>query len=218
MEKRSYSSHTNLLLPALEAYSNHLNFSELTSERKNLLRVLVDYLRLKTDQGEPIYLNFICTHNSRRSQFSQIWAQTAAFYYGIPAYCFSGGIEVTAFSEKAVAAILRAGFQVENPGGENPHYQVQYAENAPTLSCFSKLTTDPANPTSTFAAVMTCSHADQNCPFIPNAEQRIPIWYEDPKVFDNTPQEAEQYDGSCRLIATEFFYVFEQVRIKVKSF
>jgi hypothetical protein len=32
----------------------------------------------------------------------------------------------------------RAGFEVEDPGGENPHYLVTYSEDAPPKECFSK--------------------------------------------------------------------------------
>ena len=34
-------------------------------------------------ENQAIRLNFICTHNSRRSHLSQIWAQTMAAYYNI---------------------------------------------------------------------------------------------------------------------------------------
>ncbi len=44
--------------------------------------------------------------------------------------------------------------------------------------------------------------------FIAGAEKRIPITFEDPKAFDNTPQQAEKYEERSLQIATEMFYVF----------
>ena len=58
---------------------------------------------------------------------------------------------------------------------------------------------------------MTCSQANANCPFIPGAEKRIPITYEDPKEFDNTPQQIKKYQERSNQIATEMLYVFSQI-------
>ncbi|SMD37866.1 Protein-tyrosine-phosphatase [Reichenbachiella faecimaris] len=189
----------------------HFDFDKIANERKGVLEVLVAYIQSKVDAHQEVNLNFICTHNSRRSQFSQIWAQTAADYYGIEANCFSGGVEVTAFNERAVDSIKRAGFQVSAKGQENPVYYVLYAEDASPMNCLSKLFDDPINNAKEFAAVMTCSHADENCPFIPGTEKRIPVRYDDPKEFDDTLQEADKYDERSMQIANELFYVFSKI-------
>lgn len=183
----------------------------IPKERLAVLNPLIDYIQNKMDQSESVNLNFICTHNSRRSQFSQVWAKTAADYYGIPANCYSGGVEVTAFNERAVASIQRSGFKVTPEGEENPVYSVWNSDEGERLKVFSKLFDDPINEADKFAAVMTCSHADQNCPFIPGTEKRIPVQYEDPKAFDDTPEEAEKYDERSVQIASEMFYVFSKI-------
>ncbi|UXP30899.1 protein-tyrosine-phosphatase [Reichenbachiella agarivorans] len=185
----------------------------ISAERKEVLKVLIDYVQSKVDAGQEVNLNFICTHNSRRSQFSQIWAQTAADFFGVPAHCYSGGVEVTAFNERAVDSIKRSGFGVAATGEINPVYQVLHSEDAQAIQAFSKLFDDPINQAAQFAAVMTCSHADDNCPFIPGTEQRIPVRYEDPKAFDDTPQEAEKYDERSMQIASEMFYVFSEIKL-----
>lgn len=183
----------------------------VSTDRSVVLQPLISYIQKKKDKHEAINLNFICTHNSRRSQLSQIWAQTAAYYYGIDAQCYSGGVEVTAFNERAVEAIKRAGFRITQKGETNPTYFVWMANGDDPIPAFSKLFDDPINASSSFAAVMTCSHADENCPFIPGTEARIPVRYDDPKAFDNTPQEAEKYDERSEQIATEMFYVFSRI-------
>ena len=183
----------------------------IPDNRKLILDKFKDYIQNKLEIGETPRLNFICTHNSRRSQFSQIWAQTAAAFFAIDVECFSGGVELTAFNERAVASILRCGFKVEKEGEINPNYTVYYDTKSKPIVAFSKLFDDTPSP---FAAVMTCAHADENCPFIPAAECRIPVRYDDPKAFDDTALEAEKYDERSIQIASEMFYVFRNLANK----
>jgi len=184
----------------------------IAPERIPALNELIAYIQAKRDAKEAIHLNFICTHNSRRSQFAQVWAQVAAAHYGIPVHSYSGGVEVTAFNPRAVQSLQRFGFEVKTPSGENPHYQLKFAETASPIVAFSKLFDDPANPTEGFAAVMTCGHADENCPFVPGCEKRIAVRYDDPKAFDDTPLETAMYDYRSFQIATELMYVFAQIK------
>ncbi len=200
------------MIPTLSTTIDQVISQDIPDERKRVLAPLIAYIQEKLDQQADVNLNFICTHNSRRSQFSQIWAQTAADYYGIPIKSFSGGVEVTAFNERAVASIKRSGFKVTSEGDTNPVYTVFHSDNNEGISLFSKLFDDPVNQSDHFAAVMTCSHADENCPFIPGAEKRIPVLYEDPKAFDGTPEEASKYDERSVQIAAEMFYVFSMIK------
>lgn len=203
---------SNSFLKELQTTINRLDFTSVSEERKPILDMLVDYIQSKVKVNQPVQLNFICTHNSRRSQFSQLWAQVAAHAFKVQAVCFSGGTEATAFNEKAVASITRAGFQVEQSGTDNPLYQVTFAESAAPLSMFSKKFDDSSSPDLGFAAIMTCSDADENCPYIPGAESRIPLRYEDPKAFDGTELETVKYDERSLQIATELFYVFSKIK------
>lgn len=202
------------LLPALQAWVAQLDIRSVAEERRQVLDTLTAYVREKINSGQDVNLNFICTHNSRRSQLSQIWAKVAAVTNGIRIKSFSGGTEATAFNERAVASIRRSGFEVSESGTGNPVYTVVFSGDCQSLKCFSKRFDDPSNLVPHFAAIMTCSDADENCPFIPGAEKRIPLRYEDPKAFDNTPGEAAGYDARSRQIATEMFYVFSQVNPK----
>jgi len=201
----------SLFYPALANTIGNLPFIAISIERLQLLDEMAAYLLAKMKQGEEIRLNFICTHNSRRSQFSQIWAQTAAVYYGIDTACFSGGLEVTAFNERAVAALKRDGFKVVQKEGENPVYFVFYSEEEEPIVAFSKVYDDAINAPKDFAAVMTCDHADENCPVISGAERRFPLRFEDPKAFDDGPLEEKMYSERSRQIAAELFYLFKKV-------
>lgn len=196
----------------VQQFINQIDFNTIPKARLKELEVLIDYIKPKNSYSQAINLNFICTHNSRRSQFSQLWAKVAADYYSIKMNSFSGGVEVTAFNERAIASIKRSGLEVTDNGDENnPVYSIKWSASTPPLNMFSKLFNDQSNAVKNFAAIMTCSHADENCPLIPGAEARIPIRYNDPKEFDDTELEAEMYDTRSLEIATELFYIFYKV-------
>jgi len=135
----------------------------------------------------------------------------AAYFRVYNVQTFSGGTEVAAFNAKAVAAIKRAGFSVTYSDGENPLYRVKYAKNDAPLQCFSKKFNHAINPKNAFAAILTCSNAEQNCPVVEGAEFRISIMYQDPKVADKTINETTIYDQRCQQIATEMLYLFSKV-------
>lgn len=202
------------LFPEIEKTIQQLNFESITAERKIILQPLIDYIQLKVTNQQEIRLNFICTHNSRRSHLSQVWAQSAAAFYGIKnTFCYSGGTEATALFPMAAQTLSKQGFQIETISqGNNPVYSIKHNENTHPIIGFSKTFDNSFNPQSEFAAILTCSSADQGCPFIAGAEKRIPITYEDPKAFDNTAQQAEKYEERSLQIATELFYVFAQIQ------
>lgn len=203
------------LYQSLNTYVQELEreFNLIPEKRKQLLSKLADYTREKKAQDKPAQFNFICTHNSRRSHLSQLWAQAAAAYYEVKdVACYSGGTEATAFNPRAVKAMEEAGFRIDTiQQGDNPLYEVKYAEGAAPVKAWSKKFDDPANPASGLCAVMTCSDADQNCPFVPGVELRLPVTYDDPKAFDDTPQETEKYSERVRQIGREILYAFSIV-------
>ncbi|MEI6409058.1 MAG: protein-tyrosine-phosphatase [Bacteroidota bacterium] len=204
----------NFFSETLEQYIESLtDFNAIPDARKEILMPAAAYIRLKLDRSEPVRLTFICTHNSRRSHLGQVWAQIAACYYGVaPVSCYSGGTERTACNPRTVSALARAGLRVSQISeGENPIYLFAYAEGVNPMVAFSKVYDYAPNPDSGFAAVMTCSHAEENCPFIPGAEKRLSLLYEDPKIADDTPEESEVYDVRCRQIAAEMMFVFANV-------
>lgn len=209
----SYAAVT--LHPSLHAYVQTLkqDVEKVPDSRKAILGDLTEYIDSKGRSGEPANLIFICTHNSRRSHIAQIWAQTAACFYGAGfVNCFSGGTEATAFNSRAVIAMQEAGFKIkEEREGDNPIYAVSFSEEAPAIKAFSKKYDDSFNAATPFAAIMTCSHADENCPFIPGAEKRISITYDDPKEYDGTEMEEIKYRERVREIGREMLFVFERL-------
>lgn len=191
-----------------------LSTERISEERKRILQPLIQFISSKLSKNEEVRLNFICTHNSRRSHLSQIWAQTMAYYYQIEnVFCYSGGTEATAMFPKVAETLTNQGFEIlKLSETENPVYAVKFAENEHAVVCFSKKYNDDFNPKSAFAAILTCDSADENCPIVYGAEARIPVKYEDPKKSDGTPEMNETYFNRSLEIATEMKFVFENLR------
>ncbi len=204
-----------MLFINIENQIKKLDETSISVERQNIAQPLVDYIQFKVDSKQEIRLNFICTHNSRRSHLSQVWAQTLAHYFDIKnVFCYSGGTETTALFPMAAKTLENTGFEINTIAeGSNPIYAIKYAADAHPILGFSKKFDSNFNPNSNFAAVLTCSSADKECPYIPNAEVRIPMTFEDPKAFDNTPQQAEKYNERSLQIATELKYVFSKIKL-----
>ncbi|SFC74038.1 arsenate-mycothiol transferase ArsC [Flavobacterium phragmitis] len=203
-----------MLFPQIENTVKSFDFKQISEERKAVLQPLIDFIQTKADSNLETRLNLICTHNSRRSHLSQVWAQTAAAYYNIKnVSCYSGGTEATALFPMAAETLKDSGFNIKTlSDGSNPVYSIKYAADALPVIGFSKTYDDDFNPESGFAAIMTCSQADGGCPFIAGAEKRIPITFEDPKISDGTPQQKETYLERSGQIGTEMFYVFSQIK------
>lgn len=199
----------------LKKTTEQLQLQTISEERKRILQPLINFIQQKINNKEPINLNFICTHNSRRSHLSQVWAQVAATHFNIPnVTCYSGGTEETALFPKVVDTLTNQGFIVlKLSETANPIYAIKYSDNILPVIGFSKKYDNLFNPISKFAAIMTCSQADNGCPFIAGAEERIPITFEDPKISDNTAEQTKIYSERSLQIATEMFYVFSKIEL-----
>ena len=202
------------MFPKIKSTIDQVSFETISEERKQVLAPLIQFIQSKVNNELTIRLNLICTHNSRRSHLSQVWAQTAAAYHNIEnVFCYSGGTEATALFPKVAETLVNTGFEVKIISeGDNPIYAIKYNTNDHPVIGFSKSYEDDFNPQSEFAAILTCSQADGGCPFIAGAEKRIPITFDDPKAFDNTPLQTEKYQERSIQIATEFLYVFSQIK------
>lgn len=180
--------------------------------RAAALKQLIDYITEKQRSNETARLNFICTHNARRSHMSQILAAGAAVQADLENIeCYSGGTEITRIHPNAKAVLEDIGFDLAGADeGDNPNFLVDLGE-ANLIEVFSKKFDDDPNPTSDFAAVMVCSAADAACPFVPGADARILLTFEDPKEFDNDEDPIPGYRARADQIARELLYVMDKV-------
>ncbi len=203
-----------MVFNTIKSVIESLQEAGISQERKNTLEVLIGFINKKQKEGSASRLNFICTHNSRRSHLSQIWAQTMAHHFRVnQVFCYSGGTEATAMFPMVAHVLEKTGFEIRKLSeGNNPVYGIKFAANEAPVIAFSKVYDDPFNPKSDFTAVMTCSQADAGCPVVLGAQQRIAITYEDPKLFDNSPQQEEKYLERSLQIAAEMKYVFSNIK------
>lgn len=219
MQTERFDEKNKEIIPTIIDYIKSIRADEssISEKRKSLLKEIAQYIENKTKNKEYVDLVFICTHNSRRSHFGQIWAETASIYYKIPNInCFSGGTEETELNPRTIHSLKLAGFKIEQTDrdsyrDENPVYNISISNNSKPIKGFSKRITHKNNPQSNFAAIMTCSDADEACPIVHGADARFPLTYEDPKIADNTVQEEEIYMQRCRQIAVEMFYLFSNI-------
>jgi arsenate reductase len=203
---------TSTLFPEIEKTIKALKPELISSERKALLHPLSLFMKNRIVSNELLNLNFICTHNSRRSHLSQVWAQTMGHYFDIPVQCYAAGTESTALYPMIAETLEKQGFQIQKLSETlNPVYAIKHAHNDLPTIAFSKTLDNHFNPQSGFAAIMTCDSAAEACPVVSGAAARFPIMYEDPKAFDDTPQQAAKYEERSLQIATEMLYVFSQI-------
>lgn len=185
----------------------------LSENRKNLLNRIAETIAKEYSINEIVHLNFICTHNSRRSQLGQVWAFYAAQYFNLNIHAFSGGTEVTAFFRNTVKTLQKAGFtfQLEDFSHQNPKYRIYFPGAKESIIGFSKLYDDKVN-IEPYMVLTTCDSADKNCPFIPSATYRFHLPFVDPKHSDDSENYEEVYLQTNRQIAAEIYFIFSKVK------
>jgi arsenate reductase len=202
------------MFPELRQHIKLLDITTLSDDRKIILDSFSTYLQGRIHLKKPIYLNFICTHNSRRSVLAQVWFQAVSRFYDIPLiYCFSGGTEATEIYPEIINTLQKVGFETTIPKKKkkNSRYYICYSEKKAPIVGFSKKYDHSFNPQDEFVAVMTCGHAAENCPIIPGASNRFSLTYEDPKVSDGSDLEKQTYHNRSLQVAIEAKYVFSQI-------
>ncbi|TXD50384.1 hypothetical protein ES044_16715 [Polaribacter sp. IC066] len=200
-------------ISAKNFFLNSAKKTSIKEDRKLLLLKIAEAIANEHSKNEVVNLNFICTHNSRRSQLGQIWSFFAAHYFNLNINAFSGGTEVTAFHRNTVKTLQKVGFhfQLEDFSHQNPTYSISFDATKKAILGFSKLYSDAIN-IEPFTAITTCNNADKNCPFIPSAQHRFHLPFVDPKASDGTTQQSETYLKTNQQIAGEIFFIFDHVK------
>ena len=183
----------------------------LPPARCQLLDSAVDAVERLRGEGKPANLLFVCTHNSRRSQFSDFWCQYALETFGVQNVSSSScGTEVTECNPRTVASLHRTGVAVSAAdAADNPRYSAVAGECV--IELFSKAFGMPGVPTENVIAMMCCGDADEKCPAIVGAVERVALLYNDPKHSDGTSEEAETYDARSLEIGAEMFYLARKI-------
>jgi protein-tyrosine phosphatase/arsenate reductase len=194
--------------------------TKISPDRRSILEAIAKQIDSELKIGNTIKLVYLCTHNSRRSHFSQVWGHVASLFFGFSEIeTYSGGTVATACHPNTIEALRELGFTItcEELSSENPNYNVFYAEND-FIHCYSKANTDNVLPQSDFIAIMTCSDSDDNCPLVPGAKKRFSTTYDDPKEFDDSANPIEHYKERSLQIAHEALYTFQYLsKIRAKK-
>jgi protein-tyrosine-phosphatase len=204
------------LFPALEAFFEKIKAEKPTEEHRAEREQIARYIASEVSAGRTAQLIFICTHNSRRSQLAEFWTSALSFRMDLPLAAFSGGTSVTALYPAVAESLGRTGVSVKEDSGENPVFKFSYAEGKEPSEQFSKTFDDKRNPQKQFAAVMLCSDAEKNCPFVPGASARFSLPFDDPKISDGTETEKQTYDNTSLSIAAEICDILKSAKTKLK--
>jgi arsenate reductase len=198
-------------------FKNALNTLKLDKNRRQLLTSIAQFIAEEIKANKKVNLNYICTHNSRRSQLAQVWSSYACNYFKLSEVnSFSGGTAVTAFYRNTVKTLQEVGFnfQIVEFSHQNPVYAINYKNCINPIIGYSKLYDDEYNK-KPFIAITTCSNAEENCPFIPDTIERFHLPFNDPKSFDNSLNQAEKYMETNKQIAGEIHFIFEKIKMSI---
>lgn len=203
---------TETLFPAIRTYlqKQEAVLFTVAAVHQASLQKLGAWLKQRARQHSDIVI--VCTGNSRRSILTSTLGNCIAAYRGWSGVRFhSAGTEPSAFNPRTVTALQQCGLiispkgsqaQVGKGGGKNPHYRVQWGKAASSeMVEYSKALGDVSLPGKDFAVVMVCTEADHTCPTVEGALLRLAMPFEDPKAFDGTPREVEEYAKTRDLIA-----------------
>lgn len=204
-----------LIYPVILPFINEITgkFHEIPEPRASMLNKGSEYIRIQRHKNKVVNLLFVCTHNSRRSQFGEIAATLAAAYYNLPKLnSYSAGTEITAFHPNAINALNETGFQINSNKSSviNPVYSVKFGEHF-VNNCYSKHINDPIIPKENLLAIYTCSEVETACPVIVGAQSHLSLPYPDPKISDGSGHELETYGNTFRNICLEIFYMLSKV-------
>lgn len=201
-----------------DTYLNRLTsrITEIDSKRKIILNELASIIQDRLERQGKCSLLFVCTHNSRRSQAAEAWANRLAELFHFSIEAFSGGIEITEFNIRMATALRARGFQITTEKkGTNPKFTLRLQNSEKSM--FSKLYNDSVNPSKDFIAIMVCDHANDSCPNISGSSTKISLSYTDPKEADDSPFEFSAYEDCIEEIGLEMLYIFMQISQKEKA-
>lgn len=193
--------------------ANHI----IPAVRRALLDEVAVFMRKEIEEAltdkKEVSVVYLCTHNSRRSHFAQVWGHIASVLFKVKNLkTYSGGTVATECHPNTIAALRHIGFEIkcEDLSAANPLYQVYY-NDTDFIACYSKANTADSIPQTDFIAVMTCSDSDDNCPLVPGAKKRFSTTYDDPKEFDESENPVPHYVERSLQIASEILYTFQQL-------
>ena len=182
---------------SLDKYIDNLDDIILRDYQKRRVKKISEELRGEINSCNKIV--FICTHNSRRSQLCEVWGSILSKRFNLDLSFFSAGTEKTEVCGEAIKSLERAGMDFTIVGN-NILIQNKIELHSKTLDEIKE---------DEFISLITCSDAEKNCPIDPRSKKNIKLFYDDPKKYDGTKEESDEYDKTCKLIASELNRIFK---------
>ena len=184
-------------MSSLDKYIDNLDEVILRDYQKSRVKKISQELSGVINSCNKIV--FMCTHNSRRSQLSEVWANILSNRLNLKLSFFSAGTEKTKVYKEVIETLCRVGVDINKEG------KLNLTSN--TINIYSK-TLDEIKEDK-FIGIMNCSDAEKHCPLDPRSKKNIKLFYDDPKKYDRTTKESDEYDRTCRLIASELNAIFK---------
>lgn len=211
----------NDLYPIINEYVKGFSkeFRKIPEDRRFRLNEIVYFLEEQKENKAPRQLVFMSTNQSSVSQMVQVWSKAAAYYYGFTNFqSFSSGLKPDKISVNTIVTLEKAGFIAYKTDIDGIDvYRVKYSYNLAPVIVFPKKIGHVKNPYNNFMAVIVDDNAEINITNIDGTYNRLLLEYTDPVGYENSDQEIQMYDGSCRKIAVEMFYVFAQLRKRLNK-
>ena len=174
-----------------------VKFKPSNKQKERLEKVINQINKLL---GSSRSIVFICTHNSRRSQFCEFWAKYFSNHYDKNLNIYSAGVEKTEVYNGVFKALLRCGVKKLNN---------KLVIDKQSIRLESK-TLEEIHLKS-FISIINCSDAEKNCPIDFRSIANINLKYEDPKSFDGSSSEEDEYFNTSYLIARELNYIIRNI-------
>ncbi len=182
---------------SLDKYIENLDSVTLKDYQEKRVKKISQELKSLVNTYKKVV--FICTHNSRRSQLCEVWARILSNRFNLNLSFFSAGTEKTEVYGEAIKSLERAGMDFTIVGN-NILIQNKIELHSKTLDEIKE---------DEFISLITCSDAEKNCPIDPRSKKNIKLFYDDPKKYDGTKEESDEYDKTCKLIASELNRIFK---------
>ena len=174
------------------------NFEPTSTEKTRLDNIIMGIDKF-IDSCKTIV--FLCTHNSRRSQYCEIWAKYFSSVYKNKIKFLSAGAVKTKVHKQIYKSFERVGVKVD----ENSSINIEDM----TILPFSKTLTEVKEKE--FMSIMTCAESEKSCPVDPRSLINLQLFYDDPKRYDNTPEEDEEYDKTSFMIASQINFILKNI-------
>ena len=182
----------------LDSYIQKIeNFKPVKEEEEiifNTINKLNSYLKLCRD------IVFVCTHNSRRSIYCEVWGKIIANKYSKNINFYSAGTKKTSVYGEVIKSFSRLG--IKSKGNI-----IQYKEKSILL----KSKTLEEIQLDKFICIFTCSKAERSCPIDTRSVVNIPLLFDDPKKFDGLKNERIEYQKTCSQIAEKINFILKRI-------